>query len=187
LTLIDTDFDDSGTNRVVHQVWGLRESDYESISQEKNGQVELGSDIDFPGGVPREITFRDGSTIESGVIDPSTGVYRKVFVIQDGGSLELHQEFEVSSGCRVRRAEGANREILELRGNTGFADGAAVNIYGANDSIEPNEFAIFCQNTNAAADFRVDSNGLIIAVTMPTSDPLVNGALWNNSGVVTVS
>jgi hypothetical protein len=41
--------------------------------------------------------------------------------------------------------------------------------------------------TGSAVDLTLSASGNIIMSGLPTSDPTVAGALWNNSGVLTVS
>lgn len=159
LTLINTKFDDTGTDRVSTQVWGLRKDDYQSINQTQSQFVELGSDTHYDGGIPREITFNTGNTLEIGSIDKTTGVYVKGFVFQDDGTIEFHQPLDPSNGSRVTRGSGASREILELRGNTGLGDGAAINLYGDADSTEPNNVIIFI---NGLAQMSITADGRVV-------------------------
>lgn len=162
LTLINTSYDESGTNRVFHEVWGNRSHSTGSISKSYIANAELGSDIHFNGGVPQAISFNDGDNLDFQVItDKQTGEGYLAFRLQDDGAIELHQPDD-TSGSRVRRGVGVNREILELRGNTGLADGAAINLYGGTDSVSPNIINFFTQGDSANPDATIDADGRLI-------------------------
>lgn len=163
ITIIDSSWDDAGTNRVVHQVWGLRETNQEAVNV--NTDAENGTDIYFKGGVPREMLMNEGEIISIDVLEDATnGQARKAFALANDGSIRLYQtnDTDVSTGSRVRRSVGVDRSSLELRGNTGLADGAAINIYGNDDSVRPTSITIWTQGDVANPDLILDDNGRLI-------------------------
>ncbi len=78
-------------------------------------------------------------------------------------------------GIKVeKQTVGVNNYGIVLNGD---GEGADI-VMGAGQDVK-----LYGQN----GDFIIDSNGNVIIQNLPTSDPVVSGALWNNNGTLKIS
>jgi len=99
--------------------------------------------------------------------------------LSDQGNLHIKNSISLDyDGTNSNRVLNRNGNILELRAKDSNGHGAGINLYDENHASIPFSIKMFIDNTNG---------GNLILNTLPTSDPSVVGAVWNDSGTLKIS
>lgn len=173
------------------QFWAINVSGgHDSIVVNGNIIIDPDQDNQTRGG----ITFNSGvnnASAANNIVRYSptgtTGLYglqvtdtcSNVFIGFNDLESSSNNEYNLATGRSYSvfdRTDTGNREILALAAIKDTADGAVVSLYGNSDSSTPGYIRI-----------NPGSTGGTIIEGLPTSDPTVNGELWNDSGTVKVS
>jgi hypothetical protein len=146
--------------------------------------VQAGNGVDQGGGF---VVSAGSSSATNGfgggisLIAGTNGTNSNVAGLSIGGTFDTGFGGDVQMGAGSGVAGRGGQVVISGGPGRNTAYGGAVSVYGGNSDANHGGDITLQGGTGTTR------NGLIILAGLPTADPTVAGALWNNAGLLTIS
>jgi hypothetical protein len=162
---------------------GLLNAQDQPISGALHGPLVSDADtltLGLPGSPTNDQTIQPAASTSG--VGASLNLFAKAAADGDnyGGTVALH------GGDGIGTGEGGYIQLQAGTGGSSGADGGRITITAGNPGGGGNPGLILLNGGPVIADHAITAPQFIVSA-IPTSDPLVAGQLWNDSGTVKIS